>query len=162
MMPPGDKDRMPGRYLMPCHGEYCGFPETGCSGRCGWGRGHTTSWRSKKEKRTFRGYVRWLLGKEPEEPFVDASDCVHGCNGDCVISGSDRCDFTCHSGRILVRTTLDEEEAPCFAGVYVFHPSWGPEPCPRVAERLVITDEGDLPLCVEHFDFVCSRLEDKE
>jgi hypothetical protein len=25
-------------------------------------------------------------------------DCQHGCNGDCVEYGSDRCDFTCHPG----------------------------------------------------------------
>ncbi len=32
----------------------------------------------------------------PFDPLVDLSDCVHGCNGDCVESGSERCDFTCH------------------------------------------------------------------
>lgn len=26
----------------------------------------------------------------------DLLDCEHGCNGDCVTSGSDRCSFTCH------------------------------------------------------------------
>lgn len=29
-------------------------------------------------------------------PFEDLSDCAHGCNGDCMTSGSDRCNFTCH------------------------------------------------------------------
>ena len=28
--------------------------------------------------------------------LFDPSDCQHGCNGDCVTSGSDRCNFTCH------------------------------------------------------------------
>lgn len=35
----------------------------------------------------------------PADPLVDPSDCSHGCNGDCVESGSDRCNFTCHNGR---------------------------------------------------------------
>jgi len=26
----------------------------------------------------------------------DFSDCQHGCNGDCVDSGSERCTFICH------------------------------------------------------------------
>lgn len=37
---------------------------------------------------------------QPPAPFVplmDLSDCVHGCNGDCVESGSERCNFTCHA-----------------------------------------------------------------
>jgi hypothetical protein len=33
----------------------------------------------------------------PLDPLVDLSDCRHGCNGDCVESGSERCDFTCHA-----------------------------------------------------------------
>lgn len=32
----------------------------------------------------------------PKDPFVDASDCQHGCNGACATSGSERCRFTCH------------------------------------------------------------------
>lgn len=37
------------------------------------------------------------LPPAPFDPFIDPSDCVHGCAG-CVESGSDRCDFTCHNG----------------------------------------------------------------
>jgi hypothetical protein len=29
-------------------------------------------------------------------PGDDLLDCAHGCNGDCIVSGSDRCNFTCH------------------------------------------------------------------
>ena len=29
-------------------------------------------------------------------PLWDPSDCEHGCNGDCVACGSERCNFTCH------------------------------------------------------------------
>lgn len=32
----------------------------------------------------------------PADPLVDPSDCRHGCNGDCVESGSECCNFTCH------------------------------------------------------------------
>lgn len=27
---------------------------------------------------------------------ADPSDCRHGCNGDCITSGSERCTLTCH------------------------------------------------------------------
>jgi hypothetical protein len=33
----------------------------------------------------------------PIDPLADPSDCVHGCNGDCVESGSEKCGFTCHA-----------------------------------------------------------------
>ena len=36
------------------------------------------------------------LPPRPFDPLEDLSDCRHGCNGDCMMSGSDRCDFTCH------------------------------------------------------------------
>jgi hypothetical protein len=42
---------------------------------------------------------RWLergLAQAEGWPYWDFSDCQHGCNGDCVESGSDRCDFMCH------------------------------------------------------------------
>jgi len=29
-------------------------------------------------------------------PGLDLSDCEHGCNGDCVRIGSERCTFVCH------------------------------------------------------------------
>lgn len=36
------------------------------------------------------------LPPAPANPLADLSDCVHGCNGNCVESGSERCNFTCH------------------------------------------------------------------
>ena len=30
--------------------------------------------------------------------MIDLSDCQHGCNGDCVASGSDVCTWLCHPG----------------------------------------------------------------
>lgn len=30
------------------------------------------------------------------EAAPDGSDCAHGCNGDCVVSGSEKCRFWCH------------------------------------------------------------------
>lgn len=29
---------------------------------------------------------------------MDEPDCLHGCNGDCLTSGSDVCNFMCHAG----------------------------------------------------------------
>ncbi|WP_326642839.1 hypothetical protein OG884_05685 [Streptosporangium sp. NBC_01755] len=29
-------------------------------------------------------------------PLDDPSDCRHGCNGDCLVSGSEVCSFVCH------------------------------------------------------------------
>jgi hypothetical protein len=43
------------------------------------------------------GYVeRWPMAEAPSEPLRDDSDCQHGCNGDCLISGSEVCTFACH------------------------------------------------------------------
>lgn len=30
------------------------------------------------------------------DPLLDTADCQHGCNGDCMQSGSDVCTFSCH------------------------------------------------------------------
>lgn len=52
----------------------------------------------------------------------DPSDCRHGCNGDCVASGGDRCTFACHPhlracprcGRVAERTEFhDHENGEC-------------------------------------------------
>ena len=42
--------------------------------------------------------IEWLASLEPA--LYDLSDCRHGCNGDCIVTGigSDVCDFTCHPG----------------------------------------------------------------
>lgn len=48
-----------------------------------------------REKRHWRREL-WPEGLLPA-PLVDSSDCLHGCNGDCLESGSDRCTFICHT-----------------------------------------------------------------
>ena len=49
----------------------------------------------RREERAWRSALR------PEgvlaAPLDDPSDCRHGCNGDCVTSGSEVCNFTCHA-----------------------------------------------------------------
>lgn len=50
-----------------------------------------------KERRWFR---RSLLPEEKlPSGLEDPSDCMHGCNGDCAVSGGERCNFTCHEKR---------------------------------------------------------------
>jgi hypothetical protein len=34
-------------------------------------------------------------------PLDDLTDCAHGCNGDCLTSGSDVCSFVCHPNDYL-------------------------------------------------------------
>jgi hypothetical protein len=36
---------------------------------------------------------------EPEQ--VTGPDCRHGCNGDCVVTGSLQCNFTCHDNELV-------------------------------------------------------------
>lgn len=63
----------------------------------------------RKRKRIESRYVKVLIIDEIRQPaffddhdlavigsYCDTSDCTHGCNGDCVMSGNDRCNFTCH------------------------------------------------------------------
>lgn len=38
----------------------------------------------------------WSAPDALPSPLADLSDCRHGCNGDCLTSGSDVCNFTCH------------------------------------------------------------------
>jgi len=59
-------------------------------------KSHATRTLRKADRAALRRHVNDLLGTEPFDPLVDLSDCRHGCNGACVESGSDRCDFTCH------------------------------------------------------------------
>lgn len=48
-----------------------------------------------REKRTL---ARELLpAGKLSTPLGDSSDCRHGCNGDCLTSGSEVCNFTCHA-----------------------------------------------------------------
>lgn len=39
----------------------------------------------------------WSDWLSPEDSLYDTGDCRHGCNGDCVASGSEVCSFTCHA-----------------------------------------------------------------
>lgn len=42
--------------------------------------------------------VAELLGIPLDDPDVEPeADCRHGCNGDCLESGSETCNFTCHT-----------------------------------------------------------------
>jgi len=91
--PPAPRDRMPGRY--------CGQCPACRTGRafgpdCGGGGPIPPRATRKRERASLRRYLANLLGTEPRDPLVDPTDCRHGCNGACVESGSDRCDFTCH------------------------------------------------------------------
>ena len=60
-------------------------------------------WDRSVRHRKFHEERQWRR-EIPEEtrPFPDdndldpTGDCHHGCNGDCEVSGSDRCNFTCH------------------------------------------------------------------
>jgi hypothetical protein len=78
----GHFTRGPGGYKCRCCREY-----------------NTTQRRKNAERRELAAELasgadgEWLAGTGP---LMDSPDCRHGCNGDCVVSGSDRCDFTCH------------------------------------------------------------------
>ena len=67
--------------------------------------GNETRWRKRVERREV------LVEIEDEMPpavffderdlaviamYEDEGDCQHGCSGDCVGSGSERCTFVCH------------------------------------------------------------------
>lgn len=91
-LPPAERDRLAGRYFQQCpvHHDHR-TPGLDCpSGPVpARDRRHT-------EKNALRRYLDDLLGTQAPDPLIDPSDCRHGCNGACVESGSDRCDFTCH------------------------------------------------------------------
>jgi hypothetical protein len=53
-------------------------------------------------------------GWETGEPGYDWSDCKHGCNGDCLTGGSDRCTFVCHGGVVDV----DHERAVAYIALF--------------------------------------------
>lgn len=90
---PAVRDRMAGRYFGQC--PTCRthrHPGPDCAGN-----GPVPArQRRKQEHQALERYVRDELGTAPLDPLVDESDCQHGCNGLCLRSGSDRCDFTCH------------------------------------------------------------------
>lgn len=85
----GHYTRGPGGYKCSCCQDY-----------------DTVRWRRRIERRDLERELapvadpEWLASIDP---LVDLSDCQHGCNGDCVTSGSERCDFTCHEDPITCR-----------------------------------------------------------
>lgn len=65
----------------------------------GWHRldaDRKTKYRKAAEERAWRR-IEVPQPPTPPSPLEDPSDCIHGCNGDCEVSGSDRCSFTCHN-----------------------------------------------------------------
>ena len=57
----------------------------------------------------FSRHIAELVGLPLDDPDViaaiaaaesDDGDCQHGCNGDCVVSGSEVCSFTCHAPQL--------------------------------------------------------------
>jgi hypothetical protein len=92
--PPPSRDRLPGRYYdqcPACRSHRCNGPD------CAGGGPADPRTARKRDHAALRRYVTDLLGTQPHDPLIDPSDCQHGCNGACVETGSDRCDFTCHT-----------------------------------------------------------------
>jgi hypothetical protein len=86
---------------------------------CSSGDG-STRWRKRVEARAFSREVgEALAGPPPFDPLVDPVDCAHGCNGACVVSGSERCNFTCHEDltprEIAVFDRLDQRATEVLA-----------------------------------------------
>jgi hypothetical protein len=73
--------------------------------------------RRARDQAALRREVADVLGSEPRDPFVDLSDCQHGCNGACLMSGSDRCDFTCHPDAPTAAPPLERERRACLPGM---------------------------------------------
>ena len=65
--------------------------------------GHSTRGAKRREQRAVRDETSLLVVPSAREADLDrrltGGDCRHGCNGDCITSGSERCDFTCHEAR---------------------------------------------------------------
>lgn len=104
-LPPAARDRMCGRYCGQCPA--CRTGRT-IGPDCAGAGPVPAKARRKSEKNALRRFVTDLLGTQPHDPLVDPSDCRHGCNGMCVESGSDRCDFTCHPHGVWDRDHSDE------------------------------------------------------
>lgn len=93
LLPPPGRDRMAGRYFTQCPA--CRTHRV--LGPCCAGDGPVPPKTTRhRERAALRRHVDDLLATDPADPLVDPSDCRHGCNGMCVESGSERCDFTCH------------------------------------------------------------------
>lgn len=53
--------------------------------------------RKARENRQWRRDIPEEIRLLPDDGDLDPiRDCHHGCNGDCVVSGGERCTFTCH------------------------------------------------------------------
>lgn len=89
--PPPQRDRMPGAYCGPrcpnCRAE----PGPDCADSS-----RATKTRRHADKAALGRFLLAEYGSEPTDPLADLADCAHGCNGMCVVSGSERCTFACH------------------------------------------------------------------
>jgi hypothetical protein len=62
------------------------------------GNAHEKRTTKRVEQRRFLARLLDDLTRDaPPSPLDDLSDCEHGCNGDCLSPGSDRCNFGCHN-----------------------------------------------------------------
>lgn len=94
--------RMLGRYESPgcCPGMRSGWTRRkrmygpDCSGA-----GTDTRWRKRVEQREF---ARSLLPTGEIDVATDVwRDCLHGCDGECLLyGGPHECGYTCHPGRL--------------------------------------------------------------
>lgn len=100
-LPAGRQVRMLGRYQI----GWCDDP------RCCPNHRRVRK-RKRAEQRAFQSALMPEASLEWLASFIpgyDLSDCRHGCNGDCLVSGSERCSFTCHP-------ELDPAQLRGFAG----------------------------------------------
>lgn len=109
--PPRWRDKMSGRYWL-----FGWQAPVTRNGRQVW----PTRWRRRVEERAVRRYAGTVAREEAAaiDADNDPSDCRHGCNGECVATGSGRCNFTCHPhlmacprcGRVVGRQEFHDHE----------------------------------------------------
>lgn len=102
------------------------------------GAGTSTRRRKRVEQRELAHELR-PEGLLPA-PFDDPTDCAHGCNGDCVYSGSDVCNFTCHDD-------LDQRAHDVFDRMDRLVAE-------RLGEEFLAFSETSLPLTAEACDVI--------
>jgi hypothetical protein len=87
---------MPGAYCGPrcphCRAE----PGPDCADKA-----RATRTLRHADKAALDRYLTTEYGSVARNPLVDLSDCIHGCNGMCVVSGSDRCTSACHDSETV-------------------------------------------------------------
>lgn len=88
--------------------------------------GHAVRDQRHADKAALRRYAGTVVQEEAAavDADNDPSDCRHGCNGECVVSGSEKCSFFCHPhlrkclmpgcGRVMERHEFhDHENGEC-------------------------------------------------